>query len=380
MNFHRLHFFAGAARRLCAGLALLGFLAAGHAEPVDGGRWLFIFDTSSAMKKMLPATEVALKQFLIISAGGELAGGDSVAVWTVGHEVSGKFPTFTWLPEQAVTSTSNLLTFLDEQRYWGNPKLSLLQAPISRVVANSQRLTIILFCDGQSDITGTPYDETINQVFRASKAERKKSRQPFIVILRSQFGKIIGSTVNLPPGKINLPFFPPLPEPPTPAPPVTNNPAPPAPAPPPVVVTPVVTGPDLVIVGTRVGTNLDMLLATNPPVQNTNSEPANPSTTPTNVPATQPATTSPVTNEVKAPVTNTPATNPLVISSAIETNAAAEIPMNSPDQPTKVLIYLGVVLLAAAGLLVLILLARNRRRTQSSLITSSMQDVPPRRK
>src|SRR6185437_12319146 len=148
---------------------------------------------------------------------------------------------------------------LEEQRYSGDSKLALLQAPISRVVANSKRLTIILFCDGQSEITGTPYDEKINQTFLASKAERKKSRQPIIVIIRAQLGQIIGCTLSFPPGGIDLPIFPPLPAPP--APPVTNAPAPA----PPVMVAPVVTGPDLVIVGTKVRTNLDMLPDVPPP-------------------------------------------------------------------------------------------------------------------
>jgi len=363
MNFHRPIFFAGAIRRLGAGIALLFFLTGARAEPAGGGRWLFIFDTSSAMKKMLPATEVALKQFLIISAGGELVAGDSVAVWTVGRQVSGKFPTFTWAPDRAVTSTTNLVAFLEDQSYRGDSKLALLQAPISRVVENSERLTIILFCDGQSDITGTPYDEKINRAFHESRSERKKSRQPFVVILRSQLGKIIGCSVNFPPGGLTVPLFPPPPAPPPPPPPVTNNPAPMS-APPPVA--PVASGPDLVIVGTRVGTNFDMLMKTAPVAGKATNEPVKPAVSTTNsIPAQAPAT--------NVMTTNFPA-------AAIKTNVPAAITTGTPDPPMNIFIRLGVALLAAAGLLVLILLLRNRRRTQASLITSSMSDGPPRRK
>ncbi len=374
MNLHRLFYFIGTVRWLGASLVLLVFLAVGQAEPVDGGRWLFVFDTSSAMKKNLPATEVALKQFLIISAGGELAAGDSVAVWTVGRQVSGKFPTFTWRPEQAVTSTSNLLTFLEEQRYWGDSKLALLQAPISHVVANSKRLTIILFCDGQSEITGTPYDEKINQTFRASKAERKKSRQPIIVIFRAQLGQIIGCTLSFPPGGIDLPIFPPLPAPP--APPVTNTPAPVLPPP---VVKPIVMGPDLVIVGTKVGTNLDMLPDVPPPGKTT-SEPVNSGAATTNSSPAKSPGPPPTAGGAKVTATNIPTMTVSMAAPAIETNADVATTTNTPDQPMKVLIYLGIALLAAAALLVLTLLARNHRRPQPSLITSSMQDAPPRQK
>ncbi|HEY2328924.1 MAG TPA: hypothetical protein VGI63_03830, partial [Verrucomicrobiae bacterium] len=110
MNPHRQNIFSTPARWLGAALALLFFIAASHAE-TGGGRWLLIFDTSATMKKRLPATEAAVKHFFSTSADGQLETGDSVGVWTFDQRLSGQFPTFTWTPDQAAVTSSNLVAF-----------------------------------------------------------------------------------------------------------------------------------------------------------------------------------------------------------------------------------------------------------------------------
>ena len=97
--------------------------------------------------------------------------GDSVGVWTFNKQIGAQFPTFTWMPDQAAAISSNLVGYLRKQRYSGDSTPAVLQAPLNRVVADSKRLTVVLFCDGSSDISGTPYDQGINQTFRDSRAE-----------------------------------------------------------------------------------------------------------------------------------------------------------------------------------------------------------------
>ena len=376
MNSHRPNHFAGTTRCLGMVLGLLFVLTAGRAETAGNGRWLLIFDTSPAMKKNLPATEDAVKHFLLTSANGELAAGDSVAVWTFNQQVNGKFPTFTWSADEAARNTTNLVNFLKQQRYRTDSKLTILQAPINRVVASSRQLTIILFCDGLSDINGTPYDQGINQTFHDTQAERRKNRQPFVVVLRAQFGKIIDCTLNFPPGALNLPAFPPPPPPP-----VTNNPTLIRPV---ATASPAVAVPDLVIVGTKVGTNLDALVETGPATTKPVSKPpapVMPVETATNPPPSKlPAVPPPTNRATLLTATNLPAVAVSTNVPVVETNVLTAAVTAPPDQQAKNLIHLGIALLVAAGLLVLILLLRPRRRPQASLITSSMQDAPPRRK
>ena len=389
--------FAPLARWLVMVLALFVFLNAGHAQTNNGGgRWLLAFDGSSTMKKRLPATEAALADLFSTRAEGQLQTGDSVAVWVYDQQTISQFPTFSWEPELSRLTFSNLVTFLRKQRYAGDSSLALVTAPLNRIVAGSERLTMVLFCDGQSEITGTPYDLGINQAFTDSLAERKKNQQPFIVVLRGQYEKFIGCTLNYPPGDVSFPTFAP-------------------PRPPPVVVPPprpvviatnnIATNnfPTLVIVGKHVSTNAnepmpDDLATNTVTTASTNNSTTNSSSPLTNiiVVATEPAPPAPVVTSV----TNVPATNRVVSPPPLKpvltttilvtnlvtncvvnlaTNVMAATAPNEPDQPTRILIYAGIAMLALAVVLVVIFLVRANRRPHSSLITSSMQDDPDRK-
>jgi hypothetical protein len=343
MKLHRQKLFCGRTGWLVAALAWLVFSASSPAQTnTGGGRWLLVFDTASTMKNRLPATEAAVKHFFSTRADGQLETGDSVGVWAFDREINAKFSTFTWTPAQAAETVSNLVAFLHRQPYQTEAQIKILQTPLTRVVADSQRLTVVLFTDGKADFIGTPYDLGINQTFRDGWSERKKSRQPFIVILRSQLGKFIGCTVNFPPGNLNLPAFPPPPEPP-------QQPMTP---PPPVVIAPATPVPSLVIVGKHVSTDTNDL-AEKPvtaPVQPMPLVKTNPPSAPTNSP--------PVKAEVKS--ISAPTNN--IQSIAASSTATGQ---------SGWLIYVVVGLLAVVLVAVL---GRRARRPESSLITTSMED------
>lgn len=342
-------------------------------------RWLLVFDTSSEMKKRLPGVEATIKTFLGTSGGGQIHAEDSVGVWTFCRQLhTGKFPLTLWRPERSAVTISNLVKFVHHEWFAGDTSLDALQPSLGKVIASSDRLTVLIYCDGNSQINWTPYDSGINQTFQQNFAERKKSRQPFVLLLRTQQGKFTGCTVNFPPSEINVPAFPAWPEPPKP---VVDLP-PPAPAPVPAPVIPV---PSLIIVGTHVGTNLDDLknmaaLATNP----VSPTPAN-STPPPNQPAPTPV---PGVATVKNPApTNIikPAPIAVVVASkpvAAPTNpATATTPMHNKNDSSRRLWLLGGGGLLAIGLLVWVVTARSRR-PRNSLITDSLNapKVQPRKK
>ena len=364
-HFRRQKNFSAAARWLCALLAALALPVNVFAQPKNPERWLLIFDLSAPMKKRLPATEEVLKNFFATGAEGRLQDGDNIAVWTYDQKTHGRqFPLTVWDPQQATTLTTNLMAFLRSRTFTVDSRLAALQPALGGVVADSERLTVIIFCDGESEISGTPYDRGINQSFLDGRAERKKSQQPFVVLLRSLSGKFIGCTVNFPPGTINIPLF--------------LAPAPPANISPPVAIAPVkppAVVPDLVIVGTHVNTGTNALPEIAPP-------PSSPI-----VVEPPKAIAAPVVISVPAPIPVQPATNPVTPPTAkIETPLAPTI-TNSPvvaatnhdsGSGTRRLIFVGGGLLAAV-VLVVIWLIRPGRRSQSSLITSSMQDDPRRK-
>lgn len=221
-------------------------------------RWLLVFGTSITMKGWLPATTTDVENVFVSSMSGQLHEGDSVGVWTYAEKLrAGDYPLFAWVPRLAASETSDLTDFLDRTHYLGSARFAVLQPALKRVIAHSQRLTIVIFCDGLDNLKLTPYDDGINQTFKQMKGDRKKSKQPFVVVIRTQNGGFVGATVNLPPGNLDFPPFPPLPQDTEVVPAIVPASLPPAPAvtlPPPVV-----TAPPLVIVGTNIITNPDEL-------------------------------------------------------------------------------------------------------------------------
>ena len=364
--FFRRRFFPAAARWLCALLAALALPMNAPAQPTSPQRWLFIFDLSPAMQKRLPATETALKEFFATAAGGQLQAGDSIGVWTFDQKLrTGQFPLVVWNPNYATALTTNLIGFLRAQKFILDSQPAALQPVLGNVVAGSERLTVVIFCDGQSEISATPFDSGINQNFQDSRAERKKNQQPFVVLIRTLAGKYLGCTVNYPPGAINLPPFP-VPPPVTPPTPVVATVKPAA-----MVV------PDLVIVGTNVGATTSQPAAT-PKIVVAATNPA-PALT-SNIPPAK--TVMPASNRV-ANVVFTRATNsvpPPVPTSVVApaTNTAA-VTNNLPPPPARRRIHFVVGLLAGGAVLVVILIIRTSRRPRGSLISRSMQDDLPRK-
>jgi hypothetical protein len=240
---------------------------------------------------------------------------------------------------------------------------------------------VLIFCDGQSNLLGTPYDSGVNSIIKKAAAESKGAPGLFVLVLRSYQGEYLGCSVNRMPGPLSIPKFP---APPKPEPPVAK----PAPAAAPAVA----KVPALIIVGTNVGTNVTALTkpapppatnepAINPPaahpqtVSTPQKNPApvsNPPTPPKPAPAPEPVATAPAIVAATNPPT---ATN----STAIATTAAdTETPSDTGFQK---LIFISSGLLVVALGLVVWLVTRSRR-PRGSLISSSMQDdprLPPRK-
>jgi hypothetical protein len=341
-------------------LAVLGagafLISAVHAQPVAASvdsRYLFVFDTSSAMKARVPATQYAMERLFFSMMNGQLQPGDSIGVWAFDRKLrTGEFPLQHWQPQNAAAIASGITNFVGRQRFSKSARFDVLMPAVNNLAQNSQRLTVLIFCDGGEDIKGTPYDTAINGTFKQNGRELSKADETFIVVLRAQFGQYIGYTVNSSAIGVNFPDFPPLPAPPQPlAPPQTHQPPPPA-------VAPVTTAPPLVIIGTNVGTNL---IPSSPP---------------------KVVLTGPALVEIKS---NPPPFRKALsnLTNTIPANAAppkiAETQTNAPAPPEenagltrKGALAIGAGLLAAAVLLIVFALLRSRKPGRGSLITRSM--------
>jgi hypothetical protein len=337
---------------LLAGMILIPGLRAQPTEQTVQNRFLFVFDTSREMKARGAALEKALNTLLATSLNGQLHAGDSMGVWTFGQDLRpGDYPLQSWNPDNAVMIASNLVKYVGNQHYGKAARYEALQPLLNKVVQNSERLTVLIFCDGGEKFTGTPFDDGINQIFDQKRNDQKSAAQPFVILLRSQLGQYIGCSVGLPPQPLTYPQFPPLPLPPPPPPKVTNAPPPSA---------PVVSGQPLIIVGTNTESSPapSKAVTTNPPAEIKSAPPEAPPN----------AAAPPPTNPVK---TNLPA------QIATPTNAAPSgtTQTSSPpaDSDGKIFPIIAAGLVGAAIALGLVFWLRPRPK-DSSLITRSMND------
>lgn len=315
-------------------------------------RYLLIFDTSAAMKKRLPATQATVNRLSFSMMNGQLQPGDSIGVWTFDSKLrAGQFPLQSWSPGNAATIASNITTFVKQEHYSKITRFDAMMPFLDRLVQDSDRLTLLIFCDGNGEIQGTPFDDAINAIFKQNQRAFEETKQTFIVVLRTQLGQYVGYTMNSSATGVKFPEFLPLPQPPAPTPTVKTNPLPPTPP-------PVVEAPPLVIVGTKVGTNLlsptpFKPALTNPPQTTTASNPPPPAE---------------LSNPTNAAPTNTA---PLKITEK-QTNAPA-IPTENPRLSGNGALTIAVIFLAAAGALVVFMLRRSRKTNRGSVITRSMK-------
>lgn len=349
------------------------------------------------MKKREPAVKNEIDRALALDLNESLNDGDTIGVWTFNETVhAGEFPLQIWKSGSAAAIAGNITTFIGRQRYSRRVHFDALAPLLNRLVENSQRLTIMIFCDGEQDVQGTPYDIGINQVFRRHLSEREKSKQPFVITLRSQLGKFVGCTVSFPPSQISLPGFPPLPKPTNATPPVaktvTNAPPPePKPKPP--------QAPPLIIIWTNHPSELP---APSPEVTEQQPVAAPPTQTPvkptpvvtnpplvaatssnatTNVEESKPSplAETPVAaqNELPAPTLDLSSNQTAVVTnteqmSAPQTNIIATSTVNPTTSSGNMLIF-GFGLLAGAGVMATVIWRRARNKSQPSLITRSME-------
>jgi hypothetical protein len=393
MNISLTRIFSRSTRRLLLAAVLI---AAGAVRAdTQTGRFLLIFETSPALKKNLPAMRQTLDTLFSSNFQNEMQENDDLAVWVVDKELhTVAFPLTSWSPAEASLYSQKLGEFLEKQSYTRHARLEPIQPVLNRVVKNSERLTVLIFCDSQSRLTETPYDTGVNEIITNAVAHGN-APPAFILAVRSYHGEYLGCSVNrsLP---LNFPKFPAPPKP-APAPVVTSAAPAPMPAPAPVVVTPM---PALIIVGTNATTNISAATISQPlpapAVVSTVPKPAPPVVKPTTpAPAPQvvvpPPKPAPVTNLPPAPVPasqvekiSTPpaiaATPPMVTnippapeSHPVSNAAAASNDGPSPDTAWQKPLFIGLGALAVAGSLTGWLVAR-ARRPRGSLITSSMRD------
>ena len=172
-------------------------------------RFLLIVDTSAAMKKRAANVEQVVGNLFTGGLGEQLHRGDTIGVWTYTDDLqAGQFPLQRWTPQTSGPITQGIVDFLKSRKYEKTAHLAPVIEQMMSVVADSDKITVLLISDGESALTGTPFDAPIAEVYRTNAADQRKQQMPFLTVLRAVKGKFIGFTVNTPPWPVEFPKFP----------------------------------------------------------------------------------------------------------------------------------------------------------------------------
>ena len=177
-------------------------------------RFLLIVDTSAAMQKRAANVERVVGNLFTAGMGGQLHPGATIGVWTYTDDLhTGQYPMRRWTLQTRDNIANDIVDFLKSRKYEKKSRLEPVLAQLKTVVADSDKLTVLLISDGETALTGTPYDAQLIEAYRRSAADQRKQQMPFLTVLRAVKGKFIGFTVNTPPWPTEFPAFPPEPKP-----------------------------------------------------------------------------------------------------------------------------------------------------------------------
>ncbi len=350
-------------------------------------RFLFVIDTSSAMKSRTNGIAEAVNGLLSSDIKGQLRKGDTIGLWTYNDRLNTGFPMQLWSDKKKNEILTEVGDHLRELHYEKRSHLEKVLPEINKIVAHSERVTVILIFDGADLIKGTPFDKDINDLHKQYAREFKAAHSPFVTILAAHHGEVFDYTINYPGTVVVPPTADPLPQPETNAPPLVAA----SPPPPPVVTNPPAEPkpPKRRVEITLSGSNFSHNAAA-PPSAPSNvaavvtPPPASPPPVVANEPA--PAVAAPVivqndkTNVAPPEPIAPPPTAPAVaVKATPSTPTAVQVVPVLPPASTGQQLAMFVTafsLLTIAVVLVLFLVRRSRGAAPPSLISQSIDRTP----
>jgi hypothetical protein len=299
-------------------LFLLSAAANGFAQSAN--RWLFVFNTSAAMRDRTNGMQAVTQDLLTTAMHGTLRPGDTIGIWTYSSELhADEAPLQTWSPKMAPVIAYNTVLFLQQHAYQRSAAFDDVLANMLRVVKISDTITIILISDGTDSIKGTPFDAQLAAFYKTNYQAQKKARMPIVTLLRGEKGVLTTNTLALAPWSVDIPAVPP----PAPVKVTAQKPEPVAPPPPPKPV------PSLVIIGKKAETtfNVPADLPDHSGELPEQSQAAPPQTEPPSVSTKTETPATPAAEATPAPKVESKATAPLVAAgTSAPTPAAVEPP------------------------------------------------------
>ena len=172
-------------------------------------RFLVIVETSHPMGRRSDATLKTVGSLLYSGFNHQIKQGDSVGVWTFNQQLyTGRLPLQRWSTPLQHEIVSGTLDFLKSQKFEKQPAFSSVRPALDKVIKDSEFISVIFVSSGEDAMTGTPFDDKINELYKSWKVDQEKARMPFITVLRAKRGRITGYAAVPAPWQIEIPPWP----------------------------------------------------------------------------------------------------------------------------------------------------------------------------
>ena len=297
-------------------LGLFCLLSAANTFAQSSNRWLFVFNTSAAMRDRTNGMQAVTQDLLNTAMHGNLRAGDTIGIWTYNSELhADEAPLQTWSSNMEPAIAYNTLLFLQQHSFAKSAKFDDVLANMLRVIKISDTITIVLFSDGAETIKGTPFDAQLTAFYKANYQSQKEAHLPVVTVLRGEKGVLTTNTLGLALAAADIPQVPP----PAPVKAMAQKPEP-------VASPPAKPVPSLVIIGKKAETTFNV--PTDLPDHS--GEPA--AQPPTAPPPTEPAPVVAKT-ETPAPPAPEPAPAPKVESKPVVATTTPSAPIVAARSP-----------------------------------------------
>jgi hypothetical protein len=172
-------------------------------------RFLVIVETSHPMGRRSDATLKTVGSLLYSGFNHEMKQGDSLGLWTFNQQLyAGRLPLQRWSKPLQHEIVSSTLDFLKGQKYEKQPAFASVRPALDKVIKDSESITVIIVSSGEDAMSGTPFDDKINELYKSWKVDQEKAKMPFITVLRAKRGKITGYAAVPAPWQIEMPAWP----------------------------------------------------------------------------------------------------------------------------------------------------------------------------
>ena len=194
-------------------LAVILAAPALRAQPAtSSNRFLFIIDTSAAMKPLEMPQRETVFDLIYSGARGRMTNGDTYGVWLVNDQTDTSFQMESWRQKHNVEMAAKAVAHVKDHGLKGSARLDVALANALRVIQNVDDLTVILVSNGETPIAGTPFDEAINARFAELVPAMKRAKATLNTALVAQNGEFVAWAVNSPEFLIEIPSVAPVPK------------------------------------------------------------------------------------------------------------------------------------------------------------------------